>query len=152
MTVFSLFHGLDVTAWTDDVDDPLASSLLSKLTANERYNVLFQKSDSIAVDDGDTVSILPANYSVSFPNDQIFVLLRVRGWAELQLSSKDYDDASDIDGYQRAYGDSIMPGILVLSSYNVATLAVKGLQDGTKIEYLFCVVCDDTDVRYEDYA
>lgn len=152
MAVFSLFHSLVTSACPDNVDDAWVSELMDQLTAGERYNVLFFKSADLEMDSAQTRVISLANYSLSYPNDQTIVILLVDGWVELQTAAKDYDNAAGITGYQRSYGNSIFPGMLVLSSYNITSFTLKALQDDTKIRYLVAVVCDDDDTRYTDYA
>ena len=152
MTVYSLFHSVSSSSFRDDVDDPIASSVSVGTAASERYNVLFYKEDEIVLDESEEVEILPAGYSGTAPTDQVILFARVVGHVEVHTEATDYDDVSSIDGYQRASGNDIFPGQLILSSYNIQTWTFKGLQDGTRIHYLMAVVCADDDVRYEDYA
>jgi hypothetical protein len=152
MAVFSLFHSLVTSACPASVDDPIADELMEQLQVKERYNVLFYKADDLEMDADDTRVISLANYSVSYPNDQVIVVLWVDGWVELQTVAKDYDNATTINGYQRAYGNSVFPGVLILSTYNATSFTLKALQANTKIRYLVAVACADGDARYTDYA
>lgn len=148
MSVFSMFHSAVLTASDDDVDDPIVAAVRDQLEAHERYNVLFTKQDELYMDEDDTKTIDLANYSTSYPNDWAIIVLQVEGWCELQTVAKDYNNSTTINGYQRCYGTSVFPGILVLSTYNVTSFTIKALSDDSKIRYLAAIACLSSDARY----
>jgi hypothetical protein len=152
MAVFSLFTSAVVSAFTDSVDEPIASQASAQLSAKERANALFHVVQEMELDTDGTRAIDFANYSTTYPNDSTCIILRVIGWVELQTVAKDTDDAATINGYQRAYGTTVLPGVLILSTYNVTSFTLKALSDNTKISILGLVLCDDDDSRYETYA
>ena len=149
MSVYSLFFSAALAAYDSDVDDADYAASSTRFVHGQRYNILYRKIEDIYVDESTTRVLSFANYAST---EWLYLVLEVVGWAQVELVGKDFNGSSDINGYIPTYGTSLFPGKLLISTYNVTTATIRGLQDGTKIRLLGAIACPDNDARYSENA
>jgi hypothetical protein len=136
-------------AYGSNVDDPSDAEVMARLSGQVRHNILYKKIEQFELDDAETRSISLANYTNSHWS---FIIMRVIGDAKLTTAALDTDDASAITADIPCYGTSLLPGIFVLSSYNVNTFTIESLADDTVIELVAAIAAEDDDTRLDDNA
>lgn len=152
MSVYSLFLSENVAAYPDDVDAADYSASSQRLVASQRYNVLYRKLEEIEIDSGETKTFVFANYSLVYPNDWLFVIAEVIGSVRFDTTAKDFDNVTTINGRLPSQGTVMYPGRVQLSTYNVTTLQLVGLQDNSFVRMIGAIACTDSDSRYTENA
>lgn len=140
MSSETLFINALINTFPDDVPDPFFARWFNSFSKQVRYNVVQRKVASITLDAGQAKVITPATGAES---DWGFVLARVIGAARLETVGVDTDNTTPISGYTAAYGTAVLPGYVILSTYNVDTFTLHGEQDGTVIELFTAISQED---------
>ncbi len=143
-TYFSAFVSAVHSAWPDNVFDPVLSKVVQQLIAPAQLNILFQKQEQFELDAAASRSITMANY---VNTEWLFLVYRVIGKAYLSLAGVDTDNTTAITSKFPAYGTELLPGIGIVSTYNINTLSVVSQQDDTTIELYAAIACADDDIR-----
>jgi hypothetical protein len=131
-------------AWTQNVDDPAMANFSNQLVGDARLNVLYQRIEQAELDDGDTRTITFANVATS---DWKYLVIKCVGSAHVNLSGFDTDGTTPITAKFSYYGTELLPGIGMLSSYNLSTIQLEGDANGTVLEVYAAVSCKDDDAR-----
>lgn len=146
MPVFSAFVSPDVSAYSDDVNGPDHSSISeSQRVGNTKYNVLYKKTKTVALDDDDTHNLTFFN---STATEWVIYALRVKGYVRVTLGNNPTGGGSS-SGVVLCYGTEKYPGILFLSTKNITSCQLRGETDGTEVEVFAAVSCADSDARLE---
>lgn len=149
MSVYSLFLSAALAAYDTDVDDADYAETATRYVHGQRYNVLYRKVEDIVLDAAATRALSLANYAAS---EWLYIVLEVVGGVRLATVGVDYDGTTPINGHLPSYGTELFPGKLLLSTYNVSTATLVGLEDDTKIKVLAAIACPDDDARYTENA
>lgn len=149
MTVHTLFLSPLHQAFNSDVPEPSDSEVISRLVGDVYHNILYHKKEQFELDSAETRAISYANFTAAH---WAFIILRVVGDAKITTSGVDTDDATGITADLPCYGTSLLPGILILSTYNVSTFTIESLADGTVIELFAGIAAEDDDTRLDDNA
>lgn len=152
MTIYSLFLSDNVAGFSDDVDLPDYSETVARFLMAERYNVLYRKLEEIEIDNGETKTFTFANFSLVYPNDWLFIIAEVIGSVRFDTTAKDFDNVTTINGRIPTQGTAMYPGKVQISTYNVTTLQLVGLQDDSVVRMMAAIACDDSDSRYTENA
>lgn len=152
MTIYSLFLSDSIAAYTDDVDSPEYAETVARFLLAQRYNILYRRLEEIAIDNGQTKTFSFANFSLVYPNDWVFLLAEVTGSVRFDTAGKDYDNVTTINGRIPCQGTTMYPGKVQISTYNLTTLQLVGLQDGSVVRMMGAIACDDSDARYTENA
>lgn len=149
MSVFTLFAGQNITAYRDDVDDPTVSRDAVSFQTSQLQNVLFHTKRELALDHAATFTL---DLAGAASTQWEFVLFKVIGSARLDTTGTDFDGVTAITGKLPLTGTSVYPGIGCISTYNVSSIVVESLADGTVVEVFFGVLCADSDSRLTTLA
>lgn len=147
--IYSMFISPGLMSWTDDVNDPSQADFTNGLITIDRQNILFQRVEKMMLDSAGSRSITLANY---VNTEWLYLVYRVVGNAYLSTAGLDTDGATPITGKLPAYGTSLLPGVGIISTYNLNTLSIVSQADGTTIELFAAVACADDDARYSANA
>jgi hypothetical protein len=125
-------------AWDSDVSKYVPEEIV-KL---DIFPTLQWQVQSISLDAGDTKTI-------TFPglanSSNILCFAQVVGEARIETTGLDYDVATPISGYSQAYGVAAWPGLIMLNTYNIATITVRGITDNTTVKFYSAIVTYPTD-------
>ena len=114
MSIFSLFLTPMYTAFEGTVDNPTYSKLISDEQGQDaiRYNILFKKTESIALDSGNsrTLTLPESTFATS---EWSIIILKVVGKARLTTTGLNYDGISAITGIMDTYGTDLYPGYIM---------------------------------------
>lgn len=150
--IYQLFIGGQISAWPDDAPTPRESLWANPFAPTSRLNVLTKKIEEISLDNTETRSITIGALPAAAPTEIVQIIARVKGWARLNFTAKDLDNATSISGKIPAKGTALFPGVIMLTHYNGLTYTLEGLEDSTVVE-LFAAICvDDDDARWTTYA
>lgn len=140
----TLFLADYVSCYRDDVDNPEDSTEVQAYQSNARQNVLYRKVDSVPLD-------ATATRTVTIPTlaraEWVYIIARVIGSATLNVEGVDTDDTTAVEGKLPAAGTALFPGFLKLSTYNLDSITLESHEDGTVIDLIACICCDDDDAR-----
>lgn len=150
MSIHTLFLSPLHQAFNEDVECPDAADVKAALRGDIRHNILYSKIEQYELDITETRAISLANYTAL--SDWAFIKMRVVGDAKLTTAAKDTDDTTDITADLPCYGTAKLPGILVLSTYNVTSFTVESLADDTVVELFAGIAAEDDDTRLTDNA
>ncbi len=140
--IFTLFLSPLQQVWPDDVTDPAQSKLAYRFRGEDKYNILYQKIEQFELDDGSTRTISYANYAST---QWAFIIARVVGEVTINTSGFDTNGSTPITGKLPIYGKEILPGIGILSTYNVSTFTVESHEDGSTVELYAAIAAADDD-------
>jgi hypothetical protein len=136
-------------AWPDYVDDAAQSKLAVRFMGQDKYNILYKKVEQMELNDSETRTISYANYSSS---QWSYLIIRVIGEARVNTTGFDTNGSTPITGKLPIYGSELLPGIGILSSYNVSTFTVESLADGTLVELFAAIAAADNDPLIDQNA
>lgn len=139
MSDYTLFLQAYVTSFSDNVSEPIWSKDYQAFDRGIRYNVKFKKIENITLDNTDSRTI---NFSNKANSDWVVIIARVVGAARLVTAGLDTDGITPIAGNLPTYGTSLLPGIAMISTYNLTGLSVLSLADGTVVE-LFAAISEE---------
>ncbi len=142
--IFSLFVNPIISAWNAEDSEPVAGNFLGQVVGSDRQNILYQRIEKMILNNTDSRSISLANY---VSTEWIYLIYRVVGTAYLSTSGFSTDGSTAITGKLPAYGTALMPGIGIVSSYNVSTMSIVSQADGTSVELYAAIACADDDTR-----
>ncbi len=137
----TLFISSILNGYRDNVPDAFYAKWANTFNCDSRYNIKANLVEVVALDDTATRTlVIPGVVAVA---DWQLVYLRVFGQAKLTITAKDTNGVTTITGIVRAYGNSILPGIIALSDYNISAggLVVTAEADDTIIE-VFHGICE----------
>ncbi len=136
----SLFMSSLISAYPTDAPDPFYAKVCDTFSSETRYNVIFKRVFTAAMDEDDTATVSFGATSGSY----LFAILIVKGCIRLNSFGLDTDNATAITGYTPVYGTELYPGILMLSTYNLnASTIATCLQDGTTAEIFTASLAED---------
>ncbi len=141
---FTAFVSAIHSAWLDNVSDPEMSHTAQQSICPAQYNVLTHKMEQFELDSAASRTISFANYASS---EWTFILMRVVGKAYFNIAAKDTDGSTSIVSKIPAYGTELLPGIAIISSYNITSISVVSEQDDSIIELYAAISCADDDTR-----
>lgn len=147
--IYTLFSSPSHQAYPDNVDDPIDSKIAMRFMGQNKFNILYKKVEQFELDELDTRTISYANYTSS---EWAFIIARVVGHVSIETSGFDTNGSTPITGFVSAFGNRIIPGVAILSTYNVSTFTVSSLADDTKIELFAAISCEDDDPRLDENA
>lgn len=128
---YTLFLSPYIVAFPDNVSDPSFSKYQTTFTYQGRYNITDKKVTQVLLDNNETQAItLPSSAVLS---SWVMLVIQVEGLAQLETTGKDLNGTTSISGFVPVYGTSVLPGIIVLSTFNILTLTLRGQADNTKI-------------------
>ncbi len=130
----SLFFTPLQYAYTTASPEPFYSRYAESFSSVSRFLIEGQKIQTIALDTSDTYTLTPAQLKVT---DGCVLIAKVTGDARLTTTAKDVNQVSTITAYQGAYGTDLLPGYIVLSTYNATAFVFTGVADDTVIELFF---------------
>ncbi len=133
--------------YQDNVDDPSQAVVANRFLGYEQYNVLYQKVEQYALDLAETRNLTFINYA---DTEWVYLIFKVQGYARVNTTGVDHDGTTPITGKLPTYGNRIIPGILILSTYNVQSFTVESLADDTTIEVYAAIAAADNDPRLDD--
>lgn len=128
---FSAFMSTVCAAWTENVEYPQDASSVHYFDESFSLGVLTKKVDSLLLDDGDTRTITIQGLALS---TTLTLWITVDGECRLETVAKDYDGVTTINGYIPGYGTKNLPGKIILSTYNLSSITIRGLADNTRVE------------------
>lgn len=140
MTVlFTQFVNASLTAFPDSVTDPDVSHWMAQLDEQIRYNVDKRKVEEVTLDDGDSYVMSLSNLGLT---DWAMIVVRCIGQGTVDLLAKDAS-AVNITSSNPVFGNSILPGILLLSTYNLrAAPTITSQADGSVFE-IYVAMCSE---------
>ena len=144
MSFFTAFVSAIHSAWGDNVTDPLLSHSAQQSICPAQYNVLTHKMEQFELDSAASRTVSFANYASS---EWTFLVMRVVGKAYFNIAGFDTDGVTAITSKIPAYGTALLPGIAMISSYNVTSISVVSEQDDTTVELYAAISCADNDAR-----
>lgn len=137
-TLFTLFKG---SASNADDTDPENSSAFYNPPMETIQNVLYYRRETVSLDNGDTRTIAFQDYATS---QWVGILARVIGHAKITTVGVNWDGSTAITGETAGYGVDRHPGYISMSTTKVTSFTLEGLADGTTVEYLACILADDS--------
>lgn len=138
MSDFTAFVNAYGIAFTDDVSDPYDSKEWTEFDQQIRYNVKAKKIEEVTLDNTATRTL---NFTGVVASDWRFLLIRVIGTGTVNTTGTD-QAAAGISGITGVYGTAVLPGIVMLSTYNLTAITLASLADGTVFE-VFAAVCEE---------
>lgn len=147
--IFSLFASPIIAAWDGDVNDPTQGDFVASILNTDRQNVLYYRIEKCVLENTETRVITLANY---VSTEWLYLIVRVNGTAYIATTGFSTDGVTAITGKMGMYGTALLPGIGILSSYNVSTMTLTSQADDTEIEVFAAVACADDDTRYSTNA
>jgi len=141
---FTSFIGAIFSAWSDPVTDPMSSHDAQQLIASSKLNVLYHRQEQMELDSSESRVISRANYTSS---EWTYMVMRVVGKAYFEITALDTDGVTVITSKIPAYGTEQLPGIAIISSYNITAISVVSQQDNTLVELYAAISCADDDTR-----
>jgi len=146
----TLFINPAFQGFLQNVDDPIMANNQDSNSGVSRYNVLWRRIEEVTLDNTQTRVITPPKLSAS--TDKCFMLVRVIGSARVNTVGTSFNGITAVAGKIPVYGVTRFPGIGVFSTYNLTSLTLESLADGTVIEVFTAVTCDDNDARLDTFA
>lgn len=140
-TNYTMFANVLLSAWRERVSDPFYAKTVEVYSRTPRFNLVSKLYQTIELDDTDTRSLLiPTSTATA---DARIIYCRVVGKAKLTIAALDTNSVTVITGIIRAYGTEVLPGIMMLSDYNITALTFTGEDDDTVIEVFYGKTEDD---------
>ncbi len=142
MTInFTQFVNAYISAFPDNVADPAVSRWVSSMDREVRYGVQQRKVEEILLDDSDSATITIPGLASS---QWVVFVIRCIGQGVLTTTGND-SASSPITGKTPIYGTSILPGILVLSTYNLTAVpTITSQADGSIFEVYTSICVEDS--------
>jgi hypothetical protein len=140
-TTNTMFLNFMIDGYPENTPDPFFARLNQSMSVQTRYNVQARRQMTLSMASGDTVTVTPSNLALA---DWRVLYARVIGTARIQTVGKDTDGTTTINGYTPAYGTSIYPGYIVLSTYNLSAITITAQADSTVVEFLNVLSAEDT--------
>jgi len=112
-----------------------------------RHPCLTFLTQRLEMDDTETRSVEPMLIGAAANNERSLIILKVVGEVQVQTAGKDSDDTTPLTGYQQCYGTSYMPGIYVLTGYNIDSITLEAEDDDTVVNVLTAILAISTDSR-----
>jgi hypothetical protein len=150
MTVNTLFLSPLHQAFNENVESPDNAAVRATMRGDVRHNILYSKIEQYELASAATRAINLANYTPL--TDWPFIMLRVVGEIKVTTVGVDTDNSTAIGADIPCYGTSLLPGIFVLSSYNVTSFTIESLADDSIIELFAGIAAEDDDARLDDNA
>lgn len=146
--LYSLFTSGYICAYDDLVDDPTLSRWSQQVSGEAMHNVIAKKVESYTLDSAATRAVTLANY---VSTEWTILILKVMGEVKVNTVATNLAGGA-VTGRLRAYGTSVFPGILMISTHNVTSFTVESLADGTKVELFAAIAIEDDDARMTTLA
>lgn len=146
--LYSLFTSGYIAAYDDLVDDPTLAAWAQQVSGDSRHNVIAKKVESYTLDSAATRAVTLANY---VSTEWTILILKVTGEVKVNTVATNLAGGA-VTGRLRAYGTSVFPGILMISTHNVTSFTVESLADGTKVELFAAIAIEDDDARMTTLA
>lgn len=147
--IFTLFISPLQQAWPDNVNDPADSKLAFRFDDQSKFNILYKKVEQFELDASSTRSIGLVDFGTS---EWLFLVVRCVGTGRVNTAGFDTDGTTPITGKIPVYGNRLLPGIALLSTYNNSSFTVESLADGSLFEVFAAVACTDDDARLDTNA
>lgn len=148
--ISTLFISPRFTAYPSNVDEATLSHDIVNFNRLVRHNMLWRavRQLNLAVS-GNTATI---NLNEIALTDWAIIIVKVVGSARVNTTAKDFDGTTAISGKLPVYGTSRIPGIGVISTYNLVSATVEALADDTVVEVFAGIAAEDDDTRLTTYA
>ena len=130
-TESTIFLGPQCSAWGDDVSDPSTAATAQNFSPELLSGLNMRRMESIALDDTDTRAITIQGIADA---NKFVLYLSVVGECQVETVGKDTASAA-INGYIPTYGTARFPGKILLSTYNLSSVTLRGLADSTTVEF-----------------
>lgn len=147
--VYSLFLSPLHQAWPDNVNDAQESKLAVRLMNGNRYNVLYKTVAHYALDSAEAKTVQIPNIAAV---EWLWVVVRCIGSGQVYITGLDEDGITVTDSYLQLYGNSIFPGIGLVSLYNTTAVEIQSSADGSLFEVMAAIACADDDARLDTNA
>ncbi len=141
MSAYTVFNSMVLHGYIDNVPDAFYAKWVDTFNRQVRYNVAQKLVQTVTLNNLNTRTlVLPGSAVLS---SAVFLHIRVIGKVKLTITAKDTNGTTTISGIVRAYGNSILPGLIMLSDYNITTLVLTGEADSTLVEVFEAITEDD---------
>lgn len=139
MSEETLFLNTLVNAYPDNVPDPFFSRWVNSFNKQIRYNVKLKKVANMALGLTETRVFTPVGLALA---DWSIIVARVVGSARIETAGFDTDGTTAITGHTPLFGNSLLPGYALWSTYNVTSFTMLALADNTVVE-LFQAISEE---------
>lgn len=137
-------------AWPDYVVDPSDSKLAFRFDDQDQFNILYKKVEQFSLTfGGPQRNIELANFT---DQEWMFLIIRCIGDGGVVVTGFDTDGTTPITSEWGVYGNRLLPGIVILSTYNATSFAVESLVGESTFEVFAAVSCADNDPRMDSNA
>lgn len=142
-TNYTLFVDMYASAFADTVQvaDPAYAEWSAEMAQQVRYNVQRRNQQTLVLA-ANATQALTFSGGVQLAEWHVLVV-RCIGQGQIITTGKDTDGATSITGTQGIYGTAVLPGIFILSTYNLTGVTLKSLAAGTVFEVLECFCVED---------
>ncbi len=147
--IFTLFSSPLHQAWPDDVNDPSESKLAFRFTDENKFNILYRKVEQFSLGALGTRTLSVLDFGQS---EWLYLIVRCIGSGRVNTSGVDTDGSTPISGKIPVYGNRLLPGIVLFSTYNNSSFVVESLEDNSLFEVFAAVACADDDPRMDTNA
>lgn len=148
--ISTLFISPRFVAYPQDVSDAVLSPYLAMFGQQIRHNILWKQVRQLSLEDSaDTATITLNEIALT---DWPIIIVKCVGSARVNTTAKDFDGTTAITGKLPVYGTSLVPGIAVISTYNLVSATVEALADDTVVEVFAAIAAEDDDSRLDTYA
>ena len=145
MSAWTMFTNALLHVFEDrTIDAEHSSATLAVMNNPDRDDTLYFETDSFLLDQNELRDLALPNFSTS---EWIYVTLKVNGEVEVNITALDTDNATPLNSYTKAFGDSRFPGFLQISTFNVISIQVVGVAANSSVEAYASVICAPTDGR-----
>lgn len=148
--ISTLFISPRFVAYPQNVDEATLSSYLAMFGQQIRHNILWKQVRQLNLAaSGNTATITLNEIALT---DWPIIIAKCVGSARINTSAMDFDGVTPITGKLPVYGTSRVPGIAVISTYNLVSATVEALADNTVVELFAAIAAEDDDTRLDTYA
>ncbi len=130
----TLYHNPLVQSYTTNSPDPYYAAYADVSNPSCRFPLDRKSVRSIVLDDAETYVFTPADLK---SHDGSVIIATVVGAARIKVTGVDSDLSTPTVGYLPTYGTALLPGYVLLSTFNVSAFEILGQADDTTVELFY---------------